>query len=173
VPFQYYLLTILLLVAFYFDAKFSRIPNYLTVSGGCLGISYHFILYGWSGLKFSLIGLLIGFGILFLLYLFKAIGAGDVKLFGAIGALSGSELVMQSIMYSILYAGAIGICILLFRREFIQRVKSLLFRLLNFVLFRHPSSFVAHTRAEDIVRFPFMYAVLPGVITASYFYIFL
>jgi prepilin peptidase CpaA len=173
VPFHFYLLTALLSIAFYVDAKFSKIPNYLTVSGAVLGISYHFIFYGWSGLKFSLIGLLIGFGILFLLYLFKAIGAGDVKLFGAIGALSGSEFVLQSIMYSILYAGFIGVGILLFRRELIQGVKSSLFRLLNFVLFRHPSAIVVHKRLDELTRFPFMYAVLPGVITASYYNILL
>jgi prepilin peptidase CpaA len=172
-PIHFYLLTALLLIAFYVDVKFSRIPNYLTVSGTFFGIIYHFVFYGWSGLKFSLIGLFIGFGLVLILYLFKAIGAGDVKLFGAIGALSGSEFVLHSIMYSILYAGCIGVAILFFRREFIQRVNILLSCLLNFVLSRHPSTAIVQNSSEDLTRFPFMYAVLPGVITASYYIILL
>jgi prepilin peptidase CpaA len=173
VPVHFYLLIAVLFIAFYVDAKSSRIPNYLTVSGGVIGITYHLIFYGWSGLQFSLIGLLIGFGIVFLLYLFKALGAGDVKLFGAIGALTGSEFVLQSIMYSILYAGIIGVGILLFRKEAIQRVKGLLFRILHVVVFRYPNPIAVHKGAEDLTRFPFMYAVLPGIITASYYNILL
>jgi prepilin peptidase CpaA len=166
---HFYLLLIILLLAFYIDVRSSKIPNYLTVSGICLGIGYHILDSGLSGITFSLLGFIVGFGVLFLLYLCKALGAGDVKLFGAIGALSGAEFVVQSMMYSILYAGVLGACILLIRKELIYRIKNVFFRLLSFIFIRHDDS-IRSIKKEEIIRFPFMYAVLPGVFTAYYFY---
>ncbi|QGS68917.1 hypothetical protein CV093_12310 [Oceanobacillus sp. 143] len=83
-----------------------------------IGILYHLIANGADGLLFSFLGLLIAGGIFLILYAFKALGAGDVKLFAAIGSMIGIQLVLYIMMYSIVFAGLIAIIILLFTRTF-------------------------------------------------------
>jgi prepilin peptidase CpaA len=73
-----------------YDIPFRRIPNWLTLSGVVLGLVMNAFLYqGWPGLRMSLLGLALGFGSYFLLFALRAMGAGDVKLMAAIGAMVG------------------------------------------------------------------------------------
>jgi prepilin peptidase CpaA len=73
-----------------FDIPFRRIPNWLTATGVLLGIAMNTFLYqGWPGLRLSLMGLAVAFGVYFVLYSMRAMGAGDVKLMAAIGAMVG------------------------------------------------------------------------------------
>ena len=72
-----------LIAAFITDLRSMKIPNVLTVSAMLSGPVYHGVLDGWEGL-FSLKGLGAGFLILLIMYFIGAVGAGDVKLFGAL-----------------------------------------------------------------------------------------
>ena len=73
-----------------YDVPFRRIPNWLTAAGALLGLAMNTFLYqGWPGLRTSLMGLAVGFGSYFVLYSIRAMGAGDVKLMAAIGAMVG------------------------------------------------------------------------------------
>lgn len=80
----------LIAVAAVYDMLYRRIPNWLTISGVLAGLALNtFIYQGWPGLRLSLTGLAVGFGAYFALYSLRAMGAGDVKLMAAIGALTG------------------------------------------------------------------------------------
>jgi prepilin peptidase CpaA len=73
-----------------YDVPFRRIPNWLTAGGAVLGIAMNTFLYqGWPGLRLSLTGMIVAFAGYFLLYLLRAMGAGDVKLMAAIGSMVG------------------------------------------------------------------------------------
>src|SRR5580704_7150727 len=72
-----------------YDIPYRRIPNAFTAGGVLLGIAMNTFLYGWPGLQTSLGGLAVGFGAYFILYSMRAMGAGDVKLMAAIGAIVG------------------------------------------------------------------------------------
>src|ERR1035438_4258204 len=63
-------LLVMLLAAAIFDVLYRRIPNWLTVSGVVLGIAINTILgsEAGAGLVFSLVGLLVAFGIYAALY---------------------------------------------------------------------------------------------------------
>ena len=85
-------LLIVVLAAAVYDVRSRRIPNWITVSGVALGLGLNSFLYrGLPGLLFALKGLALGFGLYFLLYALHAMGAGDVKLMAAVGALVGWE----------------------------------------------------------------------------------
>jgi prepilin peptidase CpaA len=85
-------LIVLVLAAAVYDVRYRRIPNWISVSGAAIGLALNTFLYsGVPGLVFSLKGLALGFGVYFLLYAIRAMGAGDVKLMGAVGALVGWE----------------------------------------------------------------------------------
>jgi prepilin peptidase CpaA len=84
------LLTLVLGAAVY-DVRYRRIPNWLTVAGVLVGLALNaFLDQGRSGLLVSsLLGLAIALVVYFVLYALRAMGAGDVKLMAAVGAIVG------------------------------------------------------------------------------------
>ncbi len=83
------LLVLLVAVAGIYDLRYRRIPNWLTVSGVVLGVGMNTFLYEMPGLKFSLWGFGVALAVYLPLYAIRAMGAGDVKLMAAVGALVG------------------------------------------------------------------------------------
>lgn len=159
--FQISALAVLLVLSFYSDIKKSTIPNKYVVPGAILGLLYHSITAGVSGVIFSAQGLAVGFGLLFLLYLFGALGAGDVKLFAAIGAITGTAYVITLTIYSVLFACLIGILLILVKGELTRRLKNLYFSLINLLLVRNRKILQDYKQYSSF-RFPFMYAVMPA-----------
>lgn len=167
---ELYILGIFIVIAFYLDVRYYKIPNWLTMSGIMVGIIYNLIDNGFSGLLFSLFGMLVGGGILLLFYLFKGVAAGDVKLFAAIGAISGVQFTLYGLMYSVLLAGLISVIMIIFRRDLIMRVYYGFIRIIHSLLRRDMKDLEAYKK-QEAVRFPFMYAVLPGIIITTYYFI--
>lgn len=81
----------LLATAIMTDLRSSRIPNWLTIPAMVFGLAGHAWQHGLQGLLFSLFGLLVGLGLFLCLHLLGSVGAGDVKLMAAVGALVGPE----------------------------------------------------------------------------------
>jgi prepilin peptidase CpaA len=71
------------------DLLFHRISNRLTGSLLCVGLAIRMSDSAWNGLEQSLLGVLVGLGCLLPFYIARAMGAGDVKLLAATGALLG------------------------------------------------------------------------------------
>ncbi|MBP1968652.1 prepilin peptidase CpaA [Virgibacillus natechei] len=165
---HFIILILFLLIACYYDVRQHRLPNWLNVSGVLVGIIYHLVVNQLDGFIQSVLGLLVAGVILLLLYIFKAVGAGDVKLFAAIGAISGVLFSLYAIMYSIIFAGIIGLIILLFTKTFLINIT------LAFLHIKESMKDKTLTPLDDFKnnisnRFPFIYAVIPGVITAFYY----
>src|SRR5262249_11107049 len=83
------LLALIVIPAALFDSRQRRVPNWLALTGVLLGIGLNSFLYETPGLWFSLKGLGLAFAVYFPLYLIRGMGAGDVKLMAAVGAISG------------------------------------------------------------------------------------
>ncbi|MGZ9583586.1 A24 family peptidase [Paenibacillus marinisediminis] len=150
----------LLLAALVTDIRTKTIPNLLTVSALGAGLLLHTILNGWEGLVYSSQGMLVGFVPTFILYLLRAIGGGDVKLFAALGGWMGSHYVWQTLIGSILLGGIIAGGLLLFHyrsfgRRFLQSV-CLLAGSKSITAFR----LILHKPST----FPFMIAVVPAAV---------
>jgi prepilin peptidase CpaA len=157
------MLGVLVVYACVTDIRKALIPNYLTVSACLAGLVLHGFMSGGEGLLQSFVGLLIGFGLMLPLYLARAVGAGDVKLFAGIGAIAGSSFAINSLIYSLLCAGLIGLCILIWRKELLRRIVSLLKRIWMFIWVRD-LNVVRTLHKEKNVTFPFMLAVVPGIV---------
>lgn len=71
------------------DIKARKIPNWIPVTGFALGFLLNGLLEGWAGAGRAATGFAVAFALYFTFYLLHAMGAGDVKLMGAIGALTG------------------------------------------------------------------------------------
>lgn len=154
---------VLLLLALINDLKSMRIPNWLTVSFFTAGCCYQIAANGLEGGWFSLLGAFAGFVPLIVLYLFNGIGAGDVKLFVALGAWIGMTAVIQVLIYAILYGGAVGMVLLLFHRPFGRRLLTgvIAFIVPGFLSQRE----LLHSWTKDGLRFPFMIVVVPAALT--------
>ena len=77
----------------YYDVRYRRIPNVLVLSTLLAGFSVNTAFGGWQGMLSSLEGFALAFFPMLLMHIFGAMGAGDVKLFGAVGAVLGVSLV--------------------------------------------------------------------------------
>ncbi|WP_171056171.1 A24 family peptidase [Paenibacillus sinopodophylli] len=153
----------LLIWAFITDLKSQIIPNRLTLPFFVAAFIYHTVANGLTGAGAAALGAAAGFVPLLLLHMAKGIGAGDVKLFGAIGAWTGVLVVLQLMFYAILYAGAIGLLLLLVNRDFGKRVASGVIAIISPAAgWRKPEWL---QWAGSGKKFPFMLAVAPAAVT--------
>jgi prepilin peptidase CpaA len=83
-----------------------KIPNVITLPAALLAMGLHAYFAGLQGLYMSLGGWVIGFALLILPYALKAMGAGDVKLLAAIGAVVGPIGVLIIFLYTAIIGGA-------------------------------------------------------------------
>ena len=73
-------------LAVIYDIKTFCIPNRLTGCGCICGLTYSLIAKGTDGIINSIAGIVLPVVIFMVLYVLNVIGAGDIKLFAAIGS---------------------------------------------------------------------------------------
>ncbi len=105
----------MLAVAIYCDLRTGRIPNWLTYSGIGLGLALAGLAPGRT-LGGAFIGMGIGGGLFLIFWLYGALGAGDVKLMAALGALLGWPRIWDAIFYTALCGAVMGVLFLIWRR---------------------------------------------------------
>ena len=88
-PILLFIALALAITAAIFDVQQRRIPNWLTYPGIIAGLLLRGFLFGWRGLGSAVEGFLLLGGIMFLFYVVRAMGAGDVKLMAAVGSFVG------------------------------------------------------------------------------------
>ena len=105
------------------DAKCRRLPNILTLGGFAAGVCVQAGFWGWSGVKDGLTAAGIAFLVLFIPFLCRGVGMGDVKLFAACGAFLGvRELPLFLVLVS--FAGVVeAVIMLIMRRATALRLK--------------------------------------------------
>ena len=128
------LLLLLVAASGFFDLKERKIPNKITFTGILIGILFNIITGGWTGLLQSILGMFAGLAIFFLPFVMGGMGAGDVKLMGAIGALMGWEFSLMTALYSALVGGVMVIIHLLYTGELRETIKKMLYSLIKLLL---------------------------------------
>jgi prepilin peptidase CpaA len=91
------------------DWRQRRIPNWLTVPGLMAGITAHSVISGWPGAKMSLEGAGLGLVLLLPFVLLRAMGAGDWKLMGAVGAFLGPMMLLYVLLGSAFVGGMMAV----------------------------------------------------------------
>ena len=90
----------------YYDVRYRRIPNVLVLSLLIGGLTINISFGGLNGALTSLEGLALAFLPMFLIHMFGAMGAGDVKLFAAVGSVIGVSMVPMTFVV-VLMLGAV------------------------------------------------------------------
>lgn len=101
----------------YMDVRYRRIPNKLVLVTLLTGVAINAFFGSWHGIWNSLEGLVIAFGLMFMFHLFGTMGAGDVKLFAAIGAVIGSSLVLPTFVVVAITGGILALCKMVYARR--------------------------------------------------------
>lgn len=106
------LLCVVLIVVAVEDMCKHRIRNAYTFSMVAVGLAFHALSGGPDGLAFSLKGL--GLGIVFLIfpYLLGIMGAGDVKLMGAVGSILGARGVFAAFLLTCVAGGVLAVIVM-------------------------------------------------------------
>jgi len=128
------------LVAAGYDVHQRRLPNWLTLGGLLTGTVYVLIngatLLGETAAN-ALLSATIGFLALFPAYLAGWMGAGDVKLFAAMGMLGGGKVLLPTLLAGSIISGIGALALLLLNRGRSQAKRPLPFGVglsLGFVL---------------------------------------
>jgi prepilin peptidase CpaA len=121
-----------------YDIRYRRIPNWLVVTGIVLGAGLNTFLAGWSGLRFSLLGLGLAFLIYLPLYLLRGMGAGDVKLMASVGSIVGWSDWVGIFMITAILGGVAAIVLLLGRNQLRRGLSNLGYLLTELLSFRAP-----------------------------------
>lgn len=106
-------LAIALILAAYIDVREGRIPNWLTMSLAAFGIAVNTVSQGWGGFLSSIEGIALGILCLIFFYIKGGMGAGDVKLLGAIGAVMGPYLVVYVFGFAAILGGLYSLAMLM------------------------------------------------------------
>jgi len=101
-----------------FDYRSRRVPNWLTLPGIFLGIGLNVFQAGTTGLWTSLQGLGLALAIYGSLCLLRALGAGDVKLMAAIGAVAGPAHWLRIFLLTALCGGIVAVVLIVMRGRF-------------------------------------------------------
>jgi len=127
----------ILAVAVYTDLRERRIPNKLVLAGIVTGLLLHTLLPegngflakwpGGVGFLGSLQGLAIGAAAMFPLYFLRAMGAGDVKLMAAVGAILGPDDILPAVIGTFLAGGVVSILTALMAGSAGQLVRNLIY----------------------------------------------
>ncbi|MEX2416249.1 MAG: A24 family peptidase [Paenibacillaceae bacterium] len=155
---------IYVMVAFYTDIRWMIIPNRLTLSAAGLGITIQTVVYHWTGLITSVMGLSVAFVLTLGLYLIRGVGAGDVKGLAALGAITGAQFTVSVLIIALIYAGVVGLLIVVFR----GRISGLILHWWISIICYCTTREREHLRliaTHRVHSFPFMIAVMPAFMT--------
>jgi prepilin peptidase CpaA len=106
------LLAALLTIAVVNDLRFQKIPNILTFPAMVAAIAYNSWFSGLEGFLFSIEGIGLGMALFIAFHLLGGMGAGDVKLMGAVGGFLGPEGVFIAFLFTAFTGGIYSLAIL-------------------------------------------------------------
>ena len=160
------LVIVLTLVAAFLDFRTRKIPNWLTVPSLFVGVTLHAATRGWPAAKFSLEGAGLALALVLPLVLLRALGAGDWKLMGAVGAFLGPIMVLFVLFGSILVSGLMAMVEMMRAGRARETFRNLVVLVRGFISFGlRPNSKVSLDNPE-LLKLPFGVAAAVSTVAA-------
>jgi prepilin peptidase CpaA len=158
-------LAVLVIGASVVDVRAHRIPNRLVISGAVLGFLTQVLAPGQGAWAASLGGIAIGMAVLIPMYVLRAMGAGDVKLMGMVGAFVGPAGILAVALLTFLAGGGLALAFALRRGalpQLFQNVRTMLFGAVVNVAAGGPAHIDAP--AVSVGRLPYGVAIAVGTL---------
>lgn len=120
-----FIICCLLVAAIYNDCIFYKVKNWIILSGLFLGLVIQVLEAGGMGIINWFLGSLIPILLLWMLFRYKMLGAGDIKLFSIIGSMYGASVIIDTIILAFLAGGVLSVIRLLQTGGFRNRLQYL------------------------------------------------
>lgn len=161
-----WLVTATLVVAAVIDGWKLKVPNWITFPFVLGGWAYGAVAFGWEGLSYSLLGTLVGLGLLLPLYAVGGMGAGDVKLLAGVGAWVGSTVTLYAFCLSAVVGGAIALGMVLYRKSWARHKNNFLMIVHEMATVRDPNQLaaIAAERKSSMLLLPYGIPIAIGTI---------
>jgi prepilin peptidase CpaA len=164
-PILYLLLIVIAVLSGIFDFREHRIPNWITLPGLILGLVANTVLAYRTGWRFALAGMMAAMLVYLPLYLIRGMGAGDVKLMVAIGAIVGPLNWAILFLSTAIVGGVAALALIVLRRRFYETWFNLQLLLASLVRFRAPykNTSALDVRSTQALRMPHAISIAGGV----------
>jgi prepilin peptidase CpaA len=139
------LVAVIVVAAAATDLRSRRIPNWLTLPGVCAGLLLNWFISGLPGIGTALTGMMLGFGAYLVLYFLHAMGAGDVKLMAAVGAIVGPANWVAVFIASAIAGGVLAVALMIWKGRVRETLSNTLFIAGELMHFRAP-----YNRRKDL-----------------------
>lgn len=152
----------MMLMAAWFDVRYHRIPNWLTLGGILTGLCMRHGASGWSGVFNGLDGLMVGLLLFVPAYLKRGVGAGDVKLIAAAGCFLGPLPTLIMVAATLMIGGVLGVGVLIWHSG-LGRFCYRYLLMLKILLYVGNIDYIPPSVNEPArLRFPFAVAIAAG-----------
>ena len=158
----------LTILAALLDWRSRRIPNWLTVPGLLSGVAVHALIAGWHGTLFALEGAGLALILLLPLVALRALGAGDWKLMGAVGAFVGWQMFLFVLLGSIFASGIMAVVQVYRTGRVMETLKNMVTLVRGFFTFglkKNPQISLDNPR---LLKLPFGVAVAAATLVCFY-----
>ncbi len=153
-----------------YDARYRKIPNWLSLSGLILGLGINSLLSGWTGLGAALLGFGLAMLIYAPLYLMRGMGAGDVKLMAAVGAIVGPHNWLGIFIATALAGGLVSLTAIAIKKRAGQTLLNLTVIVSELLQFRRPAEADSRldVRSPHALRMPHAVNIAAGCVAFLY-----
>jgi prepilin peptidase CpaA len=164
-PFIFVPLVVLLCVAAITDLRERRIPNWLTVLTVAGGLAQSVIWGVPVSPAQAFLGLLVGFGLMFIPFALGAMGGGDVKLLAGVGAWLGPLGALQVFALAALVAAAVALCQALAGGKLVKLMRNSMVLASSLAAYNHVgrTDLESQGRSLTAIDKPLPYAVPIGI----------
>jgi prepilin peptidase CpaA len=160
---------VLLLLALASDLRTYKIKNSITYSFMLVGLTVNLAMGGFEGLIFSLKGIILPALCLIILYAVRVIGAGDIKLLSAVGAVMGAAFVSYATISSFICGGIIASGLILARQNGVKRFKYFLLYIRSCFLTMELLKYTGFEDIQEVGEFHFSIAIASGTVAVMVF----
>lgn len=161
-----WLVTVVLVLAAVIDGFELKVPNWVTFPFILGGLAYSTLAFGWEGLGWSLLGMVIGLALLLPAYAIGGMGAGDVKLLAGVGAWVYGTHTVYAFAATAVVGAVLAVAMVLVRRTWKHHSAQFMVILNEILVIRNPEqlSAIAAQRKPSMLLLPYGIPIAIGTI---------
>ena len=164
--------TPLLAVLCWYDCKYRRLPNALTLGLMLLSLVWRLVIGGWHGFLDGLLGGLVCAAFILIPFLMRGAGGGDLKMIFGAGIATGLKLCFAELLFVSVTGVVLGLGMLIFRKVDGSRLKHYIRSVFDPRYDRKAGAENLPAREDERGRVPFGVAIAIGTVITLCFAIY-